>query len=55
LRVSPGCISTEEPVNAGGWFDRGVTVIGSTSVATRPLPPFADDPSVTSNEIDALP
>jgi hypothetical protein len=45
----------EDPVNAGGWFDRGVTFTGSTRVATRPLPPFAFDPSVTSKEIEALP
>ncbi|OUD84850.1 hypothetical protein CMMCAS03_14460 [Clavibacter michiganensis subsp. michiganensis] len=40
------------PVNTGGWFSVGVTVIGSTSAAVRPPAP---EPSVTVNEIAAGP
>ncbi len=42
-------------MNAGGWFCRGVTLMGSTRVAFRPAGSFADVPSVTSKEIDAGP
>ena len=54
-RDSPGSTSSVAPVNTGGWFSRGVTVIGSTRVAMRPSGSSAPSPSVTSNAIDAGP
>ena len=42
-------------MSTGGWFSRGVTVMGSTIVATRPSGSVAEAPSVTSNESEAGP
>ncbi|OUE25143.1 hypothetical protein BFL36_05490 [Clavibacter michiganensis] len=49
----PGSRSITAPVNTGGWFSVGVTVIGSTSAAVRPPPSPAE--SVTVKEIAAGP
>ena len=53
--VSPGSKSITPPPKTGGWFSRGVTLIGSTSVATRPFGSVALVPSVTSNDMEAGP
>jgi hypothetical protein len=50
-----GSKSMTLPRNCGGWFVRGATSIGSTSVAVRASGSFAESPSVTWKEMDAGP